>query len=151
MNRQVHSKRLTHREFLKTGGIGLLGAAAGFGQLKPISFLPKDISPVPVVSAEEAADMILLNGKVFTVDSANTETQAVAIKNGLIQAVGKDREIARQTGEKTRVIEPGGKAVSPGFIDPHVHFRLIGLDYLHLPTLPPASRPRCRLLAISHC
>ena len=141
MNRQSFSKKLTRRQFLRTGGIGLLSMAAGYGQVKPFSFLSKANSPTPIASAEEAADTILLNGKVFTVDQANTETQAVAIKNGLIQAVGKDREIALLTGEKTRVIELDGKAVSPGFIDPHVHFRVIGLDYLYYqPFLPPDVR-----------
>ena len=141
MNRQLFSKKLTRRQFLRTGSIGLLSVAAEYGQAKPFSFLSKANSPAPTASAEEAADTILLNGKVFTVDPANTEAQAIAIKNGLIQAVGKDKEIAHLTGEKTSVIELGGKAVSPGFIDPHVHFRVIGLDYLYYqPFLPPDVR-----------
>ncbi len=112
--------------------------AAGCGQGKLLSSINSAGSPVPAASPEQAANTILLNGKVFTVDASDSETQAVALKNGLVQAVGSDRDIALLTGEQTQVIDLDGRAVSPGLIDPHVHFRVIGLDYLYYqPFLPP--------------
>jgi predicted amidohydrolase YtcJ len=71
--------------------------------------------------------MVLLNGKVITVDAADTIAQAVAIKDGLIQAVGPDEKIRALADGKTKVIDLQDKAVTPGLIDAHNHFQLVGL------------------------
>ena len=70
---------------------------------------------------KEKADLILLNGVVYTVDDASAVTEAFAIRDGLFLATGTTEEI---TGQYTAdlVIDAGGKAVYPGFIDGHCHF-----------------------------
>lgn len=70
------------------------------------------------------ADLILLNGRVHTVDPALPWAQAIACHNGRILAVGSNDEIAELAGgaRRTEVIDVGGRLVLPGFTDAHVHF-----------------------------
>ena len=56
----------------------------------------------PVAPPEQAADTVLVNGKVITVDAADTIAQAVAVKNGLIQAVGSDETVRALGGGGTK-------------------------------------------------
>jgi len=73
------------------------------------------------------ADLVLLNGDVYTVDAENPVAGAVAIRGNKIIAVCKKGEEARKyIGEETRVIDLGGKFVLPGIIDAHVHFASAG-------------------------
>jgi predicted amidohydrolase YtcJ len=67
------------------------------------------------------ADLILLNGKVVTVNQEFTIAEAVAVKDGKILAVGKSHEINLLKGANTEVLELGGKTVLPGLIDSHIH------------------------------
>jgi hypothetical protein len=68
------------------------------------------------------ADLVLFNGKVWTVDRARPEAQAVAVWQGRILAVGSDDEIRPLIGDRTKVVDLRGKLVLPGFIDNHTHF-----------------------------
>jgi predicted amidohydrolase YtcJ len=68
------------------------------------------------------ADLILLNGKVFTADPANSSTQAIAIHTGRILAIGSDAEIRKLAGTQTRLIDLQGRTVIPGINDAHFHF-----------------------------
>lgn len=67
------------------------------------------------------ADLIIHNARVITVDAKFSMAQALAIKNERITAIGTDREVLQQRGEKTRVIDAKGKMVLPGLYDSHVH------------------------------
>ncbi len=69
-----------------------------------------------------AADMVLRGGKVVTVDEALPEAEAIAIKDGLILAVGTDDEIAAFVGRNTEVIALNGMLAVPGLIEAHAHF-----------------------------
>lgn len=69
----------------------------------------------------EAADLIVHNGKVLTVDAKFTVVQAVAIKGDRVLAVGADKAILRHKGPKTTLLDAGGKTVLPGLYDSHVH------------------------------
>ncbi|MBN1485915.1 MAG: amidohydrolase family protein [Chloroflexia bacterium] len=92
-------------------------------------------SPVP---SGEAADLVLRGGKVITVDPADTIAQAVAVKNGLIQAVGTDADVAPYLGAATRIVELAGRALTPGLIDPHNHFQVMGqMSAFYVPFMPP--------------
>ncbi len=77
------------------------------------------------------ADIVILNGRAITFSGPDAE--AVAITDGLIEAVGSNRDIQRIAGS-AEVIDANGATVLPGFIDSHVH--LFGgsaaLDYLNL-------------------
>jgi predicted amidohydrolase YtcJ len=68
------------------------------------------------------ADLILLNGKVFTADSAKPYAEAVAIRGERIIAVGTSAEIEKLAAAKTRRIDLQGRVVTPGFNDAHIHF-----------------------------
>ena len=69
----------------------------------------------------QVADLIVHNGKVYTVDSAFHTTEAFAVKDGKIIAVGKNDEILKcYTADS--MVDAHGMAVYPGFIDAHAHF-----------------------------
>jgi hypothetical protein len=69
-----------------------------------------------------AADLIIRNAHIWTVDTARPQAQAVAVLGDKIVAVGSDKEVARWRGAHTRQIDAKGKLVLPGFNDAHVHF-----------------------------
>ena len=75
------------------------------------------------------ADLILLNGKIITVDAQDTIGQAVAIAGGRILKVGGDQEIAALAGPQCRTIDLKGKTVTPGLIDSHYHLMYYGQQF----------------------
>ncbi len=76
------------------------------------------------------ADLVLNNGKIYSVDEGNHVYQAIAINNGLILAIGTAADIKEHIKANTRVINLDGKTVIPGFIESHAH--LMGLGYSKL-------------------
>jgi predicted amidohydrolase YtcJ len=72
--------------------------------------------------APDPADLILRNGLIYTVDSTNTLTEAVAIRGGKFVFVGSNNDVKRYKGKQTRIIDLKGAFVLPGFNDNHVHF-----------------------------
>lgn len=77
----------------------------------------------------EKADLVLLNGKVRTLDDEGTVASAVAVKDGRIAAVGSDDEIEQAAGPKTRRMNLDGAVVLPGIIDSHLHVAGLGQTY----------------------
>jgi predicted amidohydrolase YtcJ len=75
------------------------------------------------------AELILMNGKVVTVDSSFSIKEAVAIKNGRFVEVGTDGEMRRWRGPNTAVVNLGGRTVIPGLIDSHMHATVAGLSW----------------------
>lgn len=67
------------------------------------------------------ADVILHNAVIYTVDDAFSTFEALAIKDGKIIAIGKEREIMNEY-DAPKVIDCGKKFIYPGFIDAHCHF-----------------------------
>src|SRR5437764_730770 len=76
--------------------------------------------------APVAADVILVNGKVWTVNRAQPEAEALAVWHGRILHVGKTAEVRAFAGLDTKVIDLQGRRVLPGFHDSHVHFLASG-------------------------
>ena len=72
-------------------------------------------------AAENAADTVITNGKIYTVDDSQPWVEAVAIAGGEIVYVGSAVEVEGFVGESTTVLDAGGKLVLPGFIDSHSH------------------------------
>ena len=68
------------------------------------------------------ADKVLINGRIWTVDSDRPWAEAVAVRDGRIAAVGTTAEIKRLAGRETETIDLKNALVLPGFIDSHVHF-----------------------------
>ncbi len=76
------------------------------------------------------AEMMLVNGNIYTVDEERPWAEAVAVRGGRTAAVGTTAEIRRLAGPETEVLDLRGAFVLPGFIDSHVHFINGGLSLL---------------------
>ena len=76
-------------------------------------------------------DLVLVNGKILTLDDRSTVTEAVAVTDGKILATGTTASMKSLAGARTRVLDVAGKTVIPGLIDTHAHFKAAGLgDYV---------------------
>ncbi|UCF19156.1 MAG: amidohydrolase family protein, partial [Gemmatimonadota bacterium] len=76
--------------------------------------------------APVAADLVLRNGVVVTVDDAIPDGEAIAVAGDTILAVGSDSAIAQYIGPQTEVIDLEGRLAIPGFIESHGHFLGVG-------------------------
>ena len=68
------------------------------------------------------ADLLLFNGRVYTMEPAQPRAQALAIRGNRILAVGSDAELRPLLGPGGSAVDLEGQAVVPGLIDAHVHF-----------------------------
>ena len=75
------------------------------------------------------AHLVLLNGKILTVDKTFSVKEAVAIRSGRFVAVGSNRDVRARIGPGTRVIDLGGRTLIPGLIDSHIHATVAGLTW----------------------
>lgn len=71
--------------------------------------------------AQEAADLVLHNGKIVVVDKDFSVVQAMAIRKGRVAFTGSDVEVQHQMGSGTKKIDLKGRMVLPGLLDSHVH------------------------------
>lgn len=69
-----------------------------------------------------APDTIYRNGKILTMNDKESTVDSIAVKDGKIIAVGKDKEIIQLQGKQTTMKDLQGKAMLPGFYDSHSHF-----------------------------
>jgi predicted amidohydrolase YtcJ len=95
---------------------------------------PRSESGTPAERAN-AADMVLLGGRVFLADDANTVAEALAIRDGRVLAVGSDAAIRDYAGAGTQIVDLDGKLVTPGFNDAHIHFGAGGQGLLNVSLL----------------
>ncbi len=81
----------------------------------------------------EKADLVIINGKVLTIDEQNPSAEAIAIRGETIIAVGTVKKIKAFVDEgKTQVINAAGRLVLPGFNDAHLHFGPLDPDFIEL-------------------
>jgi predicted amidohydrolase YtcJ len=78
----------------------------------------------------ETADPILRGGEIVTINDRQPQAEAVAIRNGVILAVGDDGAIMKFKGSNTKVIDLRGKTLVPGFIDAQGHLFNAGVQAL---------------------
>jgi predicted amidohydrolase YtcJ len=108
--------RFDRRRFLQ-GGAAL--AAAGL--------LPAQAAQAN--ASQGGADLVIHNARVLVLDKRFRIAEAVAVKNGVVQALGQGREVLRLAGRRTEVIDAGGGTVLPGINDSHLHLGGFGLDF----------------------
>lgn len=78
----------------------------------------------------EAADVVITNAAVYTVDAEDTIAEAVAIKDGVIVYVGDAEGVQKHIGDNTVVKDLAGGTVLPGIIDTHMHPAMSAISYL---------------------
>ncbi|MFP6810016.1 MAG: amidohydrolase [Pseudohongiellaceae bacterium] len=81
------------------------------------------------ISTTQDAELLMLNGKVYTVNHEQSWAEAIAITDGRIIWVGNSEDANQWQGEGTRTIDLGGKMVMPGFQDIHIHPVHSGVSY----------------------
>src|SRR5262245_10883776 len=112
-------RTMRRRQFLS--GAGAAAAVA------PLKSAQGEGARAPVAPATPAADLILRNGKIITSDGKSTVTEAIAIANDKIVAVGPNDAMTPHAGPRTRIVDLKGKTVIPGITDGHAHMDREGL------------------------
>ncbi len=111
--------------------------------MKPLSRFVLITSTLLITSAATAqnqqADLLLLHGKVLTVDAHDSVAQAVAIRHGIILKVGSDAEIQALAAPGAKIIDLHGHTATPGLIDTHAHIAEGGVDEVYGVTLSDAK------------
>jgi predicted amidohydrolase YtcJ len=87
--------------------------------------------------AQVPADAIYHGGDIVTIDDTNPIAEAVAIKDGRIVAVGAKVDVLKLKGENSKIIDLGGKALLPGFVDGHGHCMYVGVQAASANLLAP--------------
>jgi hypothetical protein len=88
---------------------------------------------------EEAADLVLTNGKIVTMDVTQPEAAALAALDEKILAVGEADDIEKYIDGNTQVLDLEGRLAVPGLIDSHAHFMSIGQAKLGLELMDAES------------
>src|SRR2546430_632810 len=102
------------------------------------------------VSSSEA-DLVLAGGKIRTPAHPSGFVQALAVRDGVVLAVGSDDEIRELTGRRTRVIDLRGRLALPAFGDAHVHPVGGGLESLRCNLVGLRSRQDCLGMVAEYC
>jgi predicted amidohydrolase YtcJ len=130
----LSKEEVVRREFLaQLALLGFAGPASLMGgNPRPRASTRSGVPAAPSLSAVGGADLVLLNGKVWTgedtakpvsgAEGLEACVEAVAIVNRRFLAVGSNNDIRPCVGPATEVIDLGGRLAVPGFIDSHVHF-----------------------------
>lgn len=84
------------------------------------------------VHGEEKADILIKNGRIYTVDPQNRVVSALAARGGRILALGSDQDLEGLVGSETQVIDLKGAPAYPGLIDSHGHFMSLGYSRMQL-------------------
>jgi predicted amidohydrolase YtcJ len=112
MSKNNSSIGISRRKFLEMSALATAGVLTGF----------------PTVQASTpAADLILINGKIITVDAKDSIVEGVAVRGGRIIDTGVAEKISNYIGTQTKVIDLKGKTATPGLIDSHAHLPPFGL------------------------
>jgi predicted amidohydrolase YtcJ len=106
--------RTNRREFLATSGAASLAWV---------------LEGRPGAAQERTADLILVNGKVATLDKGRPFAEAVSIKGGRFSRVGSAKEVMTDKETATRIVDLKGHTVIPGLNDSHTHPIRGGLNY----------------------
>jgi predicted amidohydrolase YtcJ len=118
-----NSRSLSRRALLKSGAAAGVAAALGGVGAGAAAAAGRSTAGPEIVAVNTPnpadADLVLVNGRIHTMDDAGTVAKAVAIKNGRFAAVGAGVPTG---GPGTRVINLKGRTVVPGLLESHTHF-----------------------------
>src|ERR1700724_586778 len=128
------SRLRNYRASLYCAPLGLLVAGIAWAAVPPRHIVAEKIPAVLLMP-----DLVLINGKILTVDPKDSIAEAIAIGGGKIIAVGSNADIAKLAGGKTRLIDLHGHTATPGLIDSHGHFADGGVSELYDVKLSDAS------------
>jgi len=78
------------------------------------------------------ADLVILNGNIYTVNEDQPKVEAVAVIDGKISFAGEEAGAKKLMGDNTKVIDLKGKTMTPGLIESHAHFLGIGYSKMNL-------------------
>ncbi|HEY9110369.1 MAG TPA: amidohydrolase [Rhodanobacteraceae bacterium] len=104
-------------------GMAIAVAASAFASSAPIKGFPP---------ALQSADLVLRDATIATLDQLQPEAQAIAIRDGRIQAVGSNESISHYIGKQTEVLDLHGAFVTPGFIEGHGHLMETGASLMQV-------------------
>ncbi len=129
-----HDHRMTRRDFIKVTGIALGGVGMACGGGSKLADLTAGktaenaaMPAAPVLAAGEAADTILVNGNIATINPRQPSAKALAVKDGKILYVGDEQSARALAGSSSTVLDLKGRTVTPGLIDAHCHLSACGL------------------------
>ncbi|MEM9488669.1 MAG: amidohydrolase [Myxococcota bacterium] len=135
-------QRARHRAVLGPAiAAGLALAAACSGPSGPAGAEETNRSGSKAIGPSDAAELVLLGGDVITMSPERPRAQALAVRDGMIAAVGSDGDVRALIGPATRIIELGGRSVTPGLVDGHCHLYGLGgaLDSVSLRGMTSAT------------
>jgi predicted amidohydrolase YtcJ len=113
------SDKLSRREALGLGALFAASAVPGASAAPARGDGTR--SPRGSDATGVAADLVVLNARVITMDPAQPAAEAFAVRGGRFVAVGRTEEIRALASRNTEVIDAAGMTVTPGFIDAHCH------------------------------
>jgi predicted amidohydrolase YtcJ len=90
------------------------------------------LSLLACAPVKEPADLVLMGGRIVTMDAENPEADALAARGGELVAVGSEKAIGKFIGPDTEVIDLAGALAVPGLIDAHAHFLSVGRAKMQL-------------------
>ena len=99
------------------------GAVAGFGSLFACAAVAQ-----PAATAAGPAELICSGGPILTMNDAAPSAEAVAVRGGRILALGTRAQMEATRGPGTRMVNLEGRTMLPGFVDPHGHVAMVGLQ-----------------------
>lgn len=90
---------------------------------------------------EQTADTIYIGGTIITINEAAPTAEALAVKDGIILAVGAKADVLKTRSTATKLVDLGGKTLLPGFVDAHSHLSQVGIQAVSANLLPPPDGP----------
>lgn len=112
-------RRSTRRDFMNLTGVSLAGLAGASLPGAPTSAAAAALQG-PATGRPEP-DLVVVNAKVYTLDTQQPRAEAFAVKNGRFVAVGSSADVRNLAGQATQTFDAQGMTVTPGFIDCHNH------------------------------
>ena len=124
-NKQIDSQSPSRRSFIEVSAktVAIAVTVTHFGGLTSLA---------SAAQKSERADVIYLNGNVYTVNVAQKQAEAFAVKNGKFLAVGTSKEIITFKGANTKIVDLKGQFIMPSLIDEHIHPDMGADNYLNV-------------------